>query len=74
LKRAWFLIAGLWALVFLANGATKAHGVGLGDVLLAIAPLAIGFLLLIAVRFVATGSVVTGTVKRRRLGPVLVRR
>jgi hypothetical protein len=54
LKRAWFPIAALWALVFLGNGATKARGIGAGDI--ALAPLVAGWLLLYATRFIATGS------------------
>ena len=40
LRRLWFVLAGLWAGVFLANGATKDRGVGGWDVALGLAPLA----------------------------------
>jgi hypothetical protein len=56
LRRLYLLLSGVWALVFLANGATKEDGVGRGDVLLAIAPAATGWLLIRAGRFVVTGS------------------
>jgi hypothetical protein len=56
LKRLGWVLAGVWAAVFLANGATKVDGIGRGDVMLAAAPLAIGWLLLQAGRFVVTGS------------------
>ena len=56
IRRTWYLIAGLWALVFLANGSSKTHGIGEGDVWLACAPFAIGWLLVRAARFIATGS------------------
>ena len=55
LKRAWALLAGMWALVFLWKGSTKIDGIGRGDVMLALAPMLIGWLLLLAVRFVAPG-------------------
>lgn len=57
LKRAGLLIAGVWAVVFLANGASKARGIAEGDVWLALAPFAIGWLMVRAGRFVATGSI-----------------
>jgi hypothetical protein len=56
IRRAFYLIAGLWALVFLANGASKLDGIREGDVWLACAPFAIGWLLVRAGRFVVTGS------------------
>lgn len=57
LKRALLLLAALWAFAFLANGATKSDGIGRGDVMLALAPLVIGWLLRQAGRFVVTGTV-----------------
>jgi hypothetical protein len=56
LKRAWFLIAALWALVFLWNGSTRDAAMKSGDIALALAPLIIGWLLVPAARFVVTGS------------------
>lgn len=56
LKRAWLLVSIVWALVFLWNGSTKLDGVGDGDVMMAAAPLAIGWLLVKSLRFIATGS------------------
>lgn len=57
LKRLWLLIVGLWAAVFLWNGSTRLNGVLPGDVALALAPLIIGWLLVLAARFVVTGTV-----------------
>lgn len=68
LKRALLLLAALWAFAFLANGATKSDGIGRGDVMLAFAPLVIGWLCARGGRFVVTGSPV------RPSGPVPYRR
>jgi hypothetical protein len=57
LKRAWFVLAGLWAAVFLGNGSTRLHGIQNWDWLLAFAPLAIGWLVAEAARFIVTGTV-----------------
>jgi hypothetical protein len=56
-KRAWFVIAALWALAFLANGATKVNGIGEGDVMLAFAPAILGWVGWRLLRFVVLGSV-----------------
>jgi hypothetical protein len=56
LKRAWMLVAAIWALAFFANGSTKASGIGEGDIALAAAPLIFGWLATRAGRFVARGK------------------
>jgi hypothetical protein len=56
IRRGWFLVCAVWALAFLANGSTKVDGIGEGDVWLACAPFACGWLLVRATRFVLTGS------------------
>lgn len=58
LKRGWYLIAGLWALIVLWGGAGRGDGSGIEqkDVILAFAPLVAGWLIARAMRFVVTGS------------------
>lgn len=56
LKRLFTLLAAAWAAAFLANGSTRATGIMPGDVALALAPLAIGWVVVRGARFVATGS------------------
>jgi hypothetical protein len=68
LKRAWYLINGVWALVWLAGASTRADGLLPGDLALAGAPLLLGWLAVCALRFVVTGSPLP------RRGPVLFRR
>lgn len=58
LKRAWLLIAGVWALVFLAAGTTREHGIKSLDVGIAVAPLIAGWLLARGMRFIVTGTAV----------------
>jgi hypothetical protein len=67
LRRFSLLLCGLWAAVFLLNGATKAGWIGRGDLLLAVAPLAIGLLLREFAHFVVSGI-------PRRSRPFLVKR
>ena len=38
-KRLWFVLSMLWAVVFLGNGMTKVSGIQAGDVSLALFPL-----------------------------------
>lgn len=68
LKRAWYLIAGVWALFCLGGGSTRVDGLLPGDFALAAAPLVIGWLAACALLFVVTGSPV------QRRGPVPYRR
>jgi len=60
LKRAWLLGSGIWAALCLWSGANRGNGGGIEekDVYLALAPLAIGGLLGLAIRFVITGAFV----------------
>jgi hypothetical protein len=67
LTRAWLLVSGVWALLCLWGGANRADGSGIEqkDLVLALAPFVLGWLLALAVRFVITGSVM----KRPRAVP-----
>lgn len=56
MKRLFLLLTGIWAFVFIANGLTKENGLGQGDLMLALAPLAVGWLIVRGGRFVVTGS------------------
>jgi hypothetical protein len=58
LKRGWYLIAGVWALLCLWGGANRGDGSGIEqkDVILAFAPLVVGWVIARAMRFVVTGS------------------
>ena len=56
LRRCWVLFTVLWAVVFLWNGSTKSSGIHEGDVMLATAPVPIGWLLSRAARFVTNGN------------------
>ena len=60
LKRAWLLCSGIWAALCLWGGANRGSGSGIEekDVYLALAPLVLGWLLALAVRFIITGSFV----------------
>jgi hypothetical protein len=56
LKRLYLLLSTLWAIAFLLNGSTKLTGIGTGDLILALAPLTIGWAVGRAALFVTTGS------------------
>ncbi len=70
LKRLWLLLSVCWALLALWSGVNRGDGSGIQreDCILAALPLAAGWLLARAARFVVTGS------PRRARGPVPYRR
>lgn len=65
LKRAWIVVAGGWAAIVLYAGTTRSDGIMEKDLILALAPIAVGWLLARAGRFVVTGS----PIKRPRAIP-----
>ena len=54
-KRLWFVLSALWAVVFLGNGMTKVSGIQPGDVYLAMTPAIAGPVLVAVGRWIARG-------------------
>lgn len=71
LRRLFLLLTGLWALACLWGGANRGDGSGIEqkDVVLAFAPMAFGWFVSYAARFVITGSV-----RKQPRRPVVYRR
>ncbi len=57
IKRAWLVVSGVWAAVFLAAGSTREDGLLAGDFAVSLLPFVAGPLLLAAFRFILWGSV-----------------
>ena len=54
-KRLWFVLSMLWAVVFLGNGMTKVSGIQAGDVALALFPLIAGPMLAAVALWIVKG-------------------
>jgi hypothetical protein len=54
-KRLWFVLSMLWAVVFIGNGLTKVDGLQTGDVMMAVAPLIAGQVLIALALWVVRG-------------------
>jgi hypothetical protein len=54
-KRLWFVLSMLWAVVFLGNGMTKVSGIQAGDVALALFPLIAGPMLAAVALWIVRG-------------------